>query len=263
MKLASIRNWLLFGILLFSSQVFSQIVETFRRTDVVYLKNGSIFRGQIESYEIDNALQLRIASDKVMVIEAKSIKRIVQESTEAEKMAEVQAEKIIKPYTFRENGLHFHTAIGYIGGNNQFGGYTDAFNIHFQSIYQFNRLIGTGLGIGVDFYNVNLGSILPIYVSTRGYLKATNTSPYYQIAGGYGIPIIEGETSGFTASRGGYYLAPEFGFRFGGTADTNFTMGIGLQWQKATYILDFADTVSKNEDTYTFRRFNFKIGILF
>ncbi|MFK7980226.1 MAG: hypothetical protein AB8G86_09620 [Saprospiraceae bacterium] len=263
MKKAIIRNWLLFGILLFSSQVFSQIAETFRRTDVVYLKNGSIFRGQIEVYEKDKELQLRIATDKVMVIEAKSIKKIVQESTESEKAAQVQTAKVIKPYAFKERGLHFHTAIGYIGGNNQFGDYTNAFNVHFQSIYQFNRLIGTGLGVGVDFYNVHLGSILPIYVSTRGYLKASSISPYYHLAGGYGIPVIQGETSGFTATKGGYYFAPEFGFKFGGTKETSFTMGIGLQWQKATYILDFADTISKNEDTYTFRRFNFKIGILF
>ena len=263
MKKAIIRNWLLFGILLFSSQVFSQIVETFRRTDVVYLKNGSIFRGQIEFYKIDTELQLRIATDKVIVIEANAIKKIIQESTEAKKVVQGQTNKIPKPYAFRESGLHFHTTIGYIGGNNQFGNYTDAFNIHFQSIYQFNRLLGTGLGVGVDFYNVHLGSILPIYVSTRGYLKAKSVSPYYQVAGGYGIPIIEEETSGFTSSKGGYYFAPEFGFRFGGSTETNFTMGIGLQWQKATYTLDFADMVSKNEDTYIFRRFNFKIGILF
>lgn len=260
MKIATIKNWLLLGILLFSSQLFSQIAKEFLRTDVVYLKNGSVFRGQIEVYEIKGNLELRINVDKVMTISATSIKKIVQEPTEAEKSNHTKTEK---PYAFREKGLHFITTIGYIGGNDQFGNYTDAFNAHFQSVYQFNRLIGTGLGVGVDFYNVNLGSILPIYATTRGYLKAKNVSPYYQLAAGYGVPINDDESSGFTSSKGGYYLAPELGFRFGGSAETNFTMGLGLQWQKATYTLDFGDTISNNKDTYTFRRFNFKIGMLF
>lgn len=263
MTITIIRNWLLLSILLFSSQLFAQSTEEFRRTDVVYLKNGSIFRGQIAAYEIGGDLALRLAEDRVMHIDAKSIKKIVQETTEAEKMGQAAETTIEKIYAFREKGLHFSTTLGYIGGNDQFGNYTDGFNAHFQSIYQFNRLVGAGLGVGVDFYNVNLGSIVPIYTSVRGYLKAKNVSPYYQLAAGFGIPIVDEGTSGFTNSKGGYYLAPELGFRFNGSADTNFFMGLGLQWQKATYTLDFDDTISNNKDEYTFRRFNFKIGILF
>jgi len=40
-------------------------------------------------------------------------------------------------------------------------------------------------------------------------------------------------------------------------------VGVGLTWQKATYITDFGDEISRNVDTYTFRRFNLKIGVLF
>ena len=258
-----LRNWLLFCLLLCTFQLIGQNTEAFKRPDVVYLKSGSIFRGQIEMYEIGKELKLRTSKNNVMVFKAKNIKKIVQEPTTAEKAAQLnKPENIKQTYAFRENGLHFSTMIGYIGGNNQFGNYTDAFNVHFQSIYQHNRLLGAGLGVGVDFYNVNLGSIIPIYGTIRGYLKAKNVSPYYQIAAGYGISV-NGESSSFTDSSGGYYLAPELGFRFGGSAETNMTVGLGLQWQQATYTQDFGDTISKNEDEYTFRRFNFKIGILF
>lgn len=261
--LPTLKNWLLCCALLFSCQLFGQSNQELLRPDAVYLKNGSIFRGQIIFYEIGNELKLRIAPNNIMVIKARNIKKIVQEPTPAEKAAQLNTpEKAPSIYAFRENGLHFATTIGYIGGNNQFGNYTDAFNVHFQGIYQHHRLIGTGIGIGVDFYNVNLGSIIPIYGTVRGYLKAKNVSPYYQLAAGYGIPI-DSESNSFTESSGGYYLAPELGFRFGGSAETNMTVGLGLQWQQATYTQDFGDTISKNEDEYTFRRFNFKIGILF
>ena len=70
-----LRNCLLVIILLITSQVFAQIKEQFRRTDVVYLKNGSIFRGQIEAYEIDSELKLRIEKNKVLTFKAKNIKK--------------------------------------------------------------------------------------------------------------------------------------------------------------------------------------------
>lgn len=255
-----LKNVVLILALLFSSQLIAQSSDKFVRTDVVYLKNGSIFRGQIELYEHGKELRLRLDENQVIIFEAKNIKKIVQIANESE--TEEKELKYKKSYEFREKGLYFHSSLGYIGGNNLWGTYIDGFNVHAQAGYQFNRLIGAGLGTGVDYYNIGLGSIIPIYGTARGYLKKSNVSPYYQLAAGFGIPI-ENENSGFTESKGGYYLAPELGFRFGASNEANFTLGMGLTWQKATYTTTFGDTVTKNVDDYTFRRFNFKIGVLF
>ncbi|MEM1121329.1 MAG: hypothetical protein AAGJ18_12830, partial [Bacteroidota bacterium] len=170
--------------------------------------------------------------------------------------------KTIKRYAFRERGMYYATSIGYLGGNNLQGGYTDAFNIHLVSGYQFNRWLGAGMGVGVDYYNVNLGSVMPVYLEGRGYLKKANFSPFYQVAAGWGFPI-QGEESRYDESKGGYYLAPALGLRFGGSKEANFFTSIGLQWQRGTYTQEFGDGISQNEDRYTFRRFNFKVGVLF
>lgn len=255
-----LKNLVLILALLFSSQLIAQSSDKFVRTDVVYLKNGSIFRGQIELYEHGKELRLRLDENQVVVFKAKNIKKIVQIANESE--AEEKEIKHKKSYEFREKGLYFHSSLGYIGGNNLWGTYIDAFNVHAQAGYQFNRLIGAGLGAGVDYYNIGLGSIIPIYGTARGYFKKSNFSPYYQLAAGYGIPV-ENENNGFTESKGGYYLAPELGFRFGASSEANLTFGMGLTWQKATFTTTFGDTVTKNVDDYTFRRFNFKIGVLF
>lgn len=252
---------LVMSLLLISSQIVAQKKEQFQRTDVVYLKNGSIFRGQIEAYEIDKELKLRLDKNKLVIFKAENIKRIVQEATEEEKLVENEEDlKPKKEYAFKERGIFYGSHVGYIGGNNTFGEYTSGLNLHAYGGFHFHRLLGAGLGIGVDFYNVNLGSVIPIYGMARGYLKATNVSPYYQLAAGFGIPIKE-ENSFFTDLNGGYYISPEIGIRIGGSAETNMTVGIGLQWQKATFIQDFDEL--RIEDEYTFRRFNFKIGVLF
>lgn len=245
-------------VLLTSSQLFAQNGDNFVRTDVVYLRSGSIFRGQIEAYEHGKELKLRLDESRVVIFAAKDIRRIIQLANESED----EKNNFKSEYAFREKGLYFHSAIGYIGGNNLFGNYTDGFNVHAQGGYQFHRLIGAGLGIGVDYYNIGLGSILPIYGTARGYLKRTNVSPYYQLAAGYGFPIANANNR-FAKTEGGYYFSPELGFRFGGSSEANFTMGLGLTWQKAAYTTSFGDAISKNVDNYTFRRFNFKIGVLF
>ena len=252
------------GLFLMVFQIIGQAQETFKRTDVVYLKNGSIFRGQIESYKIGKTLKLRLDKDKIIIFEDKNIKKIVQETTPEEDSEKVE-KTIVKnnPYKFRERGIYIASHIGYLGGNDFLGNYKNAYNIHLQSGFQFNRLVGAGLGIGIDFYNINLGSVIPIYAAFRGYAKRSNVSPYYQVAAGYGFPMMN-ENSAFTSSNGGYYLAPETGIRIGASDETNMTIGIGLQWQKASYRQEFeGGTVLSNEDDYTFRRFNFKIGILF
>lgn len=256
---AILRNLILLLALLISSQLMGQSNDKFVRTDVVYLKNGSIFRGQIAAYD-QQELRLRLDENQVVVFDAKNIKKIIQIANESEKTEKEIEQK--KSYAFKEHGVYFHSSLGYIGGNNLWGTYIDAFNVHTQVGYQFNRLIGAGIGAGVDFYNIGLGSIIPIYGTARGYLKKSNVSPFYQLAAGFGIPI-KNENNAFTDSKGGYYLAPELGFRFGASDEANMTLGIGLTWQKATYITTFGDTVTRNEDNYTFRRFNLKIGVLF
>ncbi len=260
MKYKFVKFLLLIAVLFFSSQIFAQETEQFKRTDVVYLKNGSIFRGVIKSYEVAGQLRLELEKGQVIIFESKNIKKIVQEATADEQLI-VDSEPN-KQYAFREQGVYYSTAIGYIGGNNLNANYTDAYNIHFLSGFQFNRWVGAGLGVGVDFYNVNLGSVLPVYAEGRGYFKASNFSPFYQVAAGWGFPIV-GEDSFYSEKKGGYYLAPALGLRFGGSQEANFFTTIGLQWQKATYTQDFGDGVSNNKDTYTFRRFNFKVGVVF
>ncbi|MEM6317321.1 MAG: hypothetical protein AAF960_06605 [Bacteroidota bacterium] len=53
------------------------------------------------------------------------------------------------------------------------------------------------------------------------------------------------------------------GIRFGASEEANFYTSLGLQWQKANYVQDFEGSNFIVEDDYIFRRFNFKIGILF
>ncbi|MEM6320279.1 MAG: hypothetical protein AAF960_21600, partial [Bacteroidota bacterium] len=209
-----IQTFLISGLVLLSSQLFSQSEQTFQRPDVVYLKNGSIFRGQIESYKVGGKLKLTTAPGRVLIFEEKNIKKIVQETTAQEAANNPKLEMTQpKTYDFRETGVYYAVDIGYLGGNSFFGEYTNAFTTHLAGGYQFNRWVGAGVGVGVDFYNVNLGSMIPVYAEFRGYFRKSRVSPFYKVAAGMGLPI-ENSNGDFTETKGGYYLAPSLGIRF-------------------------------------------------
>jgi hypothetical protein len=238
--------------------LFSQDLKPSPRTDVIYLKNGSVFRGQIEAYEVGKTLKLRIDKDNLLVFESDQIKKVVQLAMEHE--ATTAAPK--KKYAFKEKGIYFAAQLGYIGGNDQFGNYVNGFNIHIKSGYQFHRLLGAGIGTGVDFYNVNIGTIVPVYGEVRGYLSERNISPFYTLAAGVGVPIRD-QNSAFNDGEMGIYLAPSVGLRLGASSEANMTISLGLQWQKATYTQNIEGNRVFNEDEYTFRRFNLGVGLIF
>lgn len=254
------RTFLLIIFSFVSQQLVAQETPAFERPDVVYLKDGSIFRGKIVYYEIGKILKFKLSPDQEVVFDANQVKKIIQESTEKKLIKNAQKKQA---YAFKEKGLYYAARIGYIGGNNVFGNYTDGFNVHVKGGHQFSRWLGVGIGTGVDFYNVNLGSVVPVYGEVRGYFKKANVSPFYTLATGVGIPI-KNEDSFFGESEMGLYLAPNLGIRFGGSAESNLTISLGLQWQKVKYIRDNnADFFRHIEDDYTFKRFNFNVGVLF
>ncbi len=251
-----VRNLLLLGFFLVAHNIIAQ-TEQSKQTDIVYLKNGSIFRGKIIMYEIGNQLELKIETGKTLIFKDEYIKKVVQNASESGR--KFKKEKI---YNFKEKGLYFASSIGYIGGNEQFGNYRNGLSAHHITGYQIHRLLGVGLGVGVDYYNVNLGTVIPVYGEARSYLKATNVSPYLSLAGGIGFPVLP-KNSFVSETNAGIFVHPSIGFRFGGSENANITASLGLQWQKATYIQTFSDGLTQNKDRYTFKRFTFSVGVLF
>jgi len=226
------------------------------RTDVVYLKNGSVFRGTIENYVQGEQLRLRINEASTIVIKDDEIKKIVQ--VDYQKNKKVKAEK---EYAFKERGLYHVTSLHFTGGTEAFG--PDPvldFGGHHITGFQFNRLLGVGLGIGMDYYYVGSGQkIMPIYAEARGYVRAERLTPMYSLAAGYGFTFENNERN-ITEAKGGIMFYPAVGFRTGGSANANYFFDFGVKIQQATFTYQTWD-IRVNKMTYN--RFVLRTGILF
>lgn len=256
----------IFKIALFSlfclcsiGQCFAQTeIEDIKYVDVVYLNNGSVFRGEMLEYKHEEYVKIRILGGQVIIFPAEQVKKIVQENIRSA----ASKVRLIREYAFKEKGIYNETYVNMPMGNDQWGWWVSGLGLHHVMGYQHNRWIGAGLGIGIDAYEMGSShNVIPIYLEARGYFLKKKVSPFYSMNLGYGIALKD-QNSGITEAKGGLMYNPSLGYRFGGHPNANFTLALGYKVQKATYISPGWDG-SRFENKYTFKRVNLKFGMLF
>jgi hypothetical protein len=225
-------------------------------SDKVYLKNGSLIVGKIIKYAPNDTLKVQMTNGQIVPFGHDQVKKIVM--FDAEKGKSFRAEK---PYNFREQGVYdaLSVSVNLGRGTNQ-----THRGIGIQNVvgYQFNRLLGTGIGVGYDSYYLKNGAsdVLSVFGEYRGYLGKRNTSEYWTLAAGFGQPI-DSKTDNFTNLKGSFMVQPTVGFRFGASSRYNFFADLGFRLQQIRFQNN--NTWSENQYTVTYRRWILRGGILF
>ncbi len=243
------------GLLLFIFLCGTMQAQDTNTIDMVYLKDGSIFRGTIVEYEPGGILRLRINRTSTITLQDARIKKIVQKGTASGKGGR-------KEYAFKERGF-YNATYGNLSISTEFRGNDPVVDVGIHNItgYQFNRFLGVGLGVGMDYYYIGSGeNIMPVYVEGRGYLKAKNVSPMYSLAAGYGFAFTNDERN-LEIAKGGMMIYPAFGFRLGGSDNANFLLDFGVKIQKAEFTFDRGWEIEHNR--MTFNRFIIRTGLMF
>ncbi len=227
--------------------------------DIVHLKDGSEFRGKIIEYKHDEYLKMEILGGQVVEFPAKQIKKVVQQPYGD--AAYVPRVVKTREYNFRERGVYNETFVNLPQGYNSWGDWNVGLGIHHVIGFQFNRWIGTGMGIGFDGYAMGEGeNVIPVYAEARGYFMEKNTTPFYSVALGYGF-AGKNENQGILEGSGGIMFNPNIGYRIGASAGANFTLSFGYKLQKASFTeLRWNGEVKRD---YTYNRLNLKLGLLF
>lgn len=230
---------LLFSIIAFNS--FSQKVND----DVLYLKNGSIYRGKIIERS-EQIIKLETYERNVYVVQMADIQQIKSE------------ESLRKPVIlYKERGYVHYTELGPLAGSNRAsnGVTTSAFSFQTVNGYKFNQYLFTGIGIGADLYAVQ--TFVPIVLSLRGdFTKKGNKIPFYFVEGGYSINATSNDVDGIKY-QGGNTFAAGLGLKILFNENTGFVIGAGYRFQRSE-LLEKMNT--KTED---FNRLTLRIGFSF
>ena len=181
----------------------------------VYLKNGSIIKGDILEYTPEQNISLRTADGSVWVFNASEITRIQNNDSAGNTNNTVQAtSRFAAPTGYRgfvdvmllnlswQNGL--------------------SFNITTSHGYQFNHYAYLGGGIGIDLsYTAGNECIIPIFAEFRGNVGQNQLQFTYgaRLGAAFGNGYyqqyneITGEYIGYYQSGAGIYTCASIGLR--------------------------------------------------
>jgi hypothetical protein len=233
-------------------------------TDVIYLKNGQQLEGRILEYQQGVRLMLQLSAGDTLRLRDVEIERIVQKGyLPAEALAWQKAPQK-KSYAFKEKGLYNALYFSTMNSGGPDSRLKLGIGLHNSTGYQFNRLLGLGLGLGIDTYGLSDGqSIYPLFAEARGYLLRKAVTPYYSLSAGYGF-AFKNRDANVIEAEGGPLLRGIIGLRLGSDERTNVLLGLGYQYQEASFTrsLSVGGGVWEVQEL-TFHRIVMRVGLIF
>lgn len=228
--------------------------------DVLYLRDGSVFRGQMLYYIQGKQVGFRLHTGDEIVVTQRHIRRIVQVGVG--ELEEAAAPGRERSYAFRERGFYAGVQGGMAFGRTSFSNKTSSWGLQVSAGHLWRRYLGFGGGIGMEPYEPASGQIVyPLFAEARGYLSSRWAAPFYALRAGYGL-VFRDRDLDLRKGRGGMFLNPALGVRWGASAGINVTTEMGLQFQRAQFTYGEIETVQDNRDLH-FRRMTLRIGVLF
>lgn len=250
----------------FSLSLFSQNEKT--GVDVIYLNNGSVFKGIIIEYEPGGMIEIKLEDGQILTLKDEEVKRIVQggdlpgidkkvEDNSISRETRKQLRKELVEY--KTKGIYNTTFVAFAGGQDKAGEFTLGAGVHNITGKHFKKWLGLGIGIGLDNYSRRGETILPVYLEFRGYPLGENVKFYYSISGGYGF-AFKREQFRIVEAKGGYMFHPAVGYRVGTTDGTDINIDIGVKFQDAYFREDLLSGDTEFRDVL-FQRFVIRVGL--
>lgn len=246
------KQLLALSIVFLPFTVFAQ--QTGPCRDVVVLRNGSTFRGTVTAYQHDGELEMTTWSGSNIRVASSNVRRVTQKCSD-------EAKRVGENVGFLEKGWYTAPRLSTYWADQEMG-----LGLQISSGRQFNRMIGAGIGVGIEklssldnFYYSDVVSF-PIFAEARGYLTDKFVTPYYALGLGWALAgksddDFEGSTNDW---KGGWLSQWQLGLRIG----DHFTVHTGLRFQRKTRTWSRWWGV-EGEDRIFQRRFEFGIGLVF
>lgn len=218
--------------------------------DRIFMKDGSVFTGQIKSYDTGGMLVLQSWNGVEFSLPATNVRKIRQKC-KGDRVTIAQA-----PYRFREHGWYHATRASTLVNRNGIG-----LGLQHSSGIQLSRLLGLGLGLGVEQFSwdYDAHTIIPVFLEARGYLLPKNITPYFAVAAGYGFSSGKADLDFGQGVdwRGGWMAQGQAGYRIG----RHFEVFLGIHFQKATRNWINPWWSGERTDHLLYKRLEFGMGL--
>lgn len=221
-------------LVLITASTFAQS----KTQDVVYLKNGSIIRGEIVEQIPNKSIKVETADKNIFVFQFDEIEKITKEAPQNKKANTVAASSF-KPGYSGALDFGFMFGLGY-GSENRI-------KLDVINSYQFNPYFSAGVGVGFRFFTDVDAVLVPIYANLKTSLPLLgSTTPYISLGVGYSFNASD-DFNGV-----GLIITPTLGANIKLSEKYSMNVGIGYEIQKTkiTYINKW------DGNTYTYNESN-------
>lgn len=214
---------LLTGIFLVSAEAWAQ-PKTLEE-DVVYLRNGSMIRGNISEQIPGESVTIVTFDGTEFKLQTSEVDKIVREPSQYTRI-KVRYNGNVVPIQYDDSqGLYKGYSIG-LAANESNGSFT----MQLRTGYKWRHWLQAGLVSGLDPYNAGL--IIPVAAEARGDFFKKAVTPHYFAQAGYGIATTR--SLGHRVFDGGFMYHAGVGLTFKTRTSMDYQISIGYKWQ-ATY----------------------------
>ncbi|MEK7253848.1 MAG: hypothetical protein AAB316_03830 [Bacteroidota bacterium] len=231
--------------------------------DLVLLKTGDSYIGDIIHYEQGGVLVLRQKDGVEIEVRDEDIRKVFQAAPvrkvkAAEFKTQVKTQKpAVKP---RMIGVYNSTYLAFAFGGSENDLALGA-GLHNVFGKQWKPWFGTGIGVGIDSYARRGETIFPAFLEIRSFLPSKKpTGGYYlTLSGGYGFAFTRKKLD-ITEAEGGWMSHAALGYRTATADGTDVYVDLGVKFQKA----EFARSLSNGDTEYKdvlYRRLTFRVGL--
>lgn len=235
-------------LLVFFLLSFQFIFSQSSMLDVIYLKNGSIIKGEILEITRERIIKIQTTDNKTWSFHLEEVDRVVKEP----------GQRISLTNTYLNAGFINYSSLGLLVGDES-ATHQAPFSITMTNGYIFASKISVGAGFGLEFLD---RTSIPLFADLRYYLTKNKLSPYFMFQGGYSFPI-EDEHDEYYQERnniGGYMVNPGIGFLLNFQSGGALQFNVGYRNQLLRY--EYNDAFDTELKQY-YNRFNIRFGLIF
>ena len=229
--------------------------------DVIYLKNGTVYRGTIVEQVPNVSFKIEIAGGSVIFIKAEDVDKITKEDKK-DTGDNIRYSRFGRPIRSRPvYEFHYRPRTWMIQA--QALAEAPEIGFHLMGGYKFNQFGILAIGTGIDLVMCDLhgntnyaGGYVPLYVNYSGEILRKHITPFYSVEAGYAFLPGSADANGLDmpnsyiiiGSHGGPMGGAGFGVRFYSRRRVHWDLSAHIDFKMATVHFE---TMTYNQNTYS------------
>lgn len=219
--------------------------------DHIYLKTGSVIRGNIQEIEPADHVKIEDLCGNIWYYKMNDVEKITVETFHSGSKAENETLGF-------KSGFVNMTSIGFLAGSSN-NMQVAPFGLLMVNGYRNSLGITTGVGVGIEFLSTNY---MPLFLDLRYDFLDGDVVPYAMAKGGYSLPLASdrSEYEVHYSYTGGPLVAVGVGLKI--KSRTHFAWDIGLmyRYQQTSYSEVYDWNQQEYEYTDVYNRIEIRLG---